>query len=133
MRVSTDQQAKRNHFTGVTSNLIKRVWEHKNNHVEDFASKYGIHTLVWYEPHETMKSAVQREKTIKTGNGSGSCALLRSITRTGIHTLVWYEPHETMKSAVQREKTIKNWKRIWKLRIIEEQNPHWQDLYPDLV
>jgi len=91
MRISTDQQAKRNHFTGVTSNLIKRVWEHKNNHVEDFASKYGIHTLVWYEPHETMKSAVQREKTIK------------------------------------------NWKRIWKLRIIEEHNPHWQDLYPDLV
>ena len=52
-------------YTGVTSNLVKRVWQHKNNLTEGFTSKYGVHTLVWYEMHETMISAIQREKTIK--------------------------------------------------------------------
>ena len=52
-------------YTGVTSNLLKRVWEHKNNLVESFTSKYGVHTLVWYELHDTMDSAIQREKAIK--------------------------------------------------------------------
>ena len=52
-------------YTGVTSNLVKRVWEHKNNLVESFTSKHGVHTLVWYELHSTMDSAIQKEKTIK--------------------------------------------------------------------
>lgn len=78
-------------YTGVTSNLLKRVWEHKSNSVESFTSKYNVHTLVWYELHDTMESAIQREKTIK------------------------------------------NWKRSWKIRIIEEMNPEWQDLYPGLL
>ncbi len=52
-------------YTGVTSNLLKRVWEHKNNLVEGFTSKYGVHTLVWYELHNTMDLAIQREKAIK--------------------------------------------------------------------
>ena len=45
-------------YTGVTSNLLKRVWEHKNNLSECFTSKYGVHTLVWYEIHDTMESAI---------------------------------------------------------------------------
>ncbi|MEW8525947.1 MAG: GIY-YIG nuclease family protein [Candidatus Thiodiazotropha endolucinida] len=52
-------------YTGVTSNLLKRVWEHKNNRVEGFTSQYSVHTLVWYELHETMASAIEREKAIK--------------------------------------------------------------------
>ncbi|OOZ36511.1 GIY-YIG nuclease family protein [Solemya velesiana gill symbiont] len=52
-------------YTGVTSNLLKRAWEHKNNVVQGFTSRYGIHTLVWYEIHSTMESAIQREKAIK--------------------------------------------------------------------
>jgi putative endonuclease len=52
-------------YTGVTSNLLKRVWEHKNEWVEGFSKKYAVHTLVWYEIHETMASAIQREKNIK--------------------------------------------------------------------
>jgi len=52
-------------YTGVTSNLIKRIWEHKNNVVEGFTKKYGIHTLVWYEIHETMETAIAKEKAIK--------------------------------------------------------------------
>lgn len=52
-------------YTGVTSNLLKRVWEHKNNVVEGFTKKYNVHILVWYEVHEAMESAIQREKAIK--------------------------------------------------------------------
>jgi putative endonuclease len=50
---------------GVTSNLVKRVWEHKNDAVEGFTKRYGLHLLVWYEMHETMESAIKREKTLK--------------------------------------------------------------------
>ena len=78
-------------YTGVTSNLLKRVWEHKNNLVEGFTKKYGVHTLVWYELHDTMDSAIQREKTIK------------------------------------------NWKRAWKLKVIEKMNSYWRELYSDLL
>lgn len=52
-------------YTGVTSNLLKRVWEHKNDVVEGFTRKYGVHTLVWYEIHDSMESAIQKEKLIK--------------------------------------------------------------------
>jgi len=78
-------------YAGVTSNLLKRVWEHKNNVVDGFTRKYGVHTLVWYEIHETMESAIQKEKIIK------------------------------------------NWKRAWKIKVIVEMNPQWNDLYPDLL
>ena len=52
-------------YTGVTSNLLKRVWEHKNNVVEGFTQKHNVHSLVWYEVHDTMDTAIQREKAIK--------------------------------------------------------------------
>ena len=78
-------------YTGFTSNLVQRVWQHKNNLVEGFTERYGIHTLVWYEVHETMISAITREKKIK------------------------------------------NWKRIWKLALIEKTNPEWRDLYTDIT
>jgi putative endonuclease len=74
-------------YVGVTSNLVKRIWEHKNDLVEGFTKRYGIHNLVWYEVHETMESAIQREKRVK------------------------------------------EWKRAWKLELIESFNPEWQDLY----
>ncbi|HEV2424354.1 MAG TPA: GIY-YIG nuclease family protein [Terriglobia bacterium] len=78
-------------YTGVTSDLAKRIWEHKNGSMEGFTKKYDVHTLVWYEQHETMESAINREKAIK------------------------------------------EWQRAWKLRLIEESNPEWRDLYPDIV
>ena len=52
-------------YVGVTSDLQKRVWEHKNNLVECFTKRYGVHILVWYELHDTMVSAITREKAIK--------------------------------------------------------------------
>ena len=78
-------------YTGVTSDLAKRIWEHKNGSMEGFTKKYDVHTLVWYEQHETMESAINREKAIK------------------------------------------EWQRARKLRLIEESNPEWRDLYPDIV
>ena len=52
-------------YTGVTSDLLKRVWEHKSDLVEGFTKRYGVHVLVWFELHEDMLSAIRREKTIK--------------------------------------------------------------------
>ena len=57
-------------YTGVTSNLPRRIWEHKNKFVDGFTQKYGTDKLVWYELHETMESAIQREKNIKNCNRS---------------------------------------------------------------
>jgi putative endonuclease len=52
-------------YVGVTSNLVARVWQHKNDQAKGFTSKYALHMLVWYEGHETMESAIAREKAIK--------------------------------------------------------------------
>lgn len=78
-------------YIGVTSDLVKRVWEHKNDVVEGFTKRYGVHQLVWYELHQSMDSAIEREKNIK------------------------------------------EWKRAWKLRLIESANPKWQDLYNTII
>ena len=47
----------------------------------------------------------------------------------GVHKLVWYEQHESAESAITREKRIKKWNRDWKIKLIEESNPYWNDLY----
>jgi putative endonuclease len=52
-------------YIGVTSNLIGRIWQHKNDVVDGFTNRYGVHLLVWFELHETMESAILREKAIK--------------------------------------------------------------------
>ena len=77
-------------YTGVTSDIIKRVYEHKQNVVEGFTKKYNIHMLVWYEIHDSSESAINREKQIK------------------------------------------KWKRAWKLKLIEKDNPKWVDLYESI-
>jgi putative endonuclease len=77
-------------YAGVTSDLLKRIWQHKSDLVEGFTKEHGVHDLVWFEQHATMESAIQREKAIKA------------------------------------------WQRSWKIRLIEESNPKWIDLYPDL-
>lgn len=52
-------------YTGVTSDLIKRIYEHKNGLIDGFTRKYNIKNLVYFEIHETMEAAIQREKTVK--------------------------------------------------------------------
>jgi putative endonuclease len=50
-----------------------------------------------------------------------------------VHSLVWYEEHPTMLGAITREKAIEEWKRAWKIRLIEEMNPDWMDLYESIA
>ncbi len=77
-------------YIGLTTNLSRRVWEHKNKLVPGFTATYGVDRLVWFEVHDN---------------------------------------HE---AALRREKQIKEWKRDWKINLIESNNRHWVDLYPDL-
>ena len=74
-------------YVGITSDLKKRVWEHKNGVADGFTKKYGIKTLVYYE--------------------------------------VFDDPEQ----AIRREKRLKKWNRSWKIKVIEEMNPDWDDLY----
>lgn len=66
-------------YIGVTSALIKRVWEHKNNVVEGFTNAYDVHMLVWYEVHEGMESAIRREKALKEWNRGWKPRLIESV------------------------------------------------------
>ncbi len=77
-------------YTGITSDLAKRIFEHKSDLVEGFTKKYNVHHLVWYEAHESAESAITREKQIK------------------------------------------KWKRVWKLKLIEQDNPEWIDFYESI-
>ena len=75
-------------YVGVTSNLLKRVYEHRNNLIEGFSKRYHVHVLVWYESHETMENAIMREKNIKKWN----CAWkLGMIERTNP---IWQDLYE---------------------------------------
>ncbi|MBP6781431.1 MAG: GIY-YIG nuclease family protein [Ottowia sp.] len=78
-------------YVGVTSDLVQRIWQHRQGLVEGFTQRYGVHMLVWFEQHATMLDAIAREKRIK------------------------------------------EWKRAWKLELIETNNPRWRDLYDDLL
>ena len=62
--------------------MPRRIWEHKNKFVDGFTQKYGTDKLVWYELHETMESAIQREKNIKNWNRSWKLKTIEEI-RTG--------------------------------------------------
>jgi len=77
-------------YVGVTSNLIKRIWEHKTNVVEGFTKKYGVHTLVWYEAHETMESAIKKEKVLKKWRRKWKTDLVESFNPD------WYDLYETI-------------------------------------
>ena len=69
-------------YVGVTSDLIQRIWQHKNNLVEGFTKRYGVHRLVWYEVHESMESAIQREKAIKKWNRAWKIELIEKNNPT---------------------------------------------------
>ena len=55
-------------YTGVTNDVLRRTWQHKNDLVSGFTKKYGVHILVWYEMHESIQDAIAREKQIKGWN-----------------------------------------------------------------
>ena len=78
-------------YIGVTSNLVQRIYQHKNKLVEGFSARYNLNKLVFFEQLEDIDNAIIREKRLKL------------------------------------------WKRDWKNRLINEINPNWRDLYPDLL
>jgi len=78
-------------YIGATSDLVKRVWEHKNGVVPGFTKKYGCKLLVWYEAFDDIQQARQRELQMK------------------------------------------EWQRKWKIKLIEQTNLDWDDLYPTLL
>ena len=78
-------------YTGVTSDLPRRTWEHREGVAEGFTRKYGVKRLFYYELHATMEAAITREKQIK------------------------------------------EWRRAWKIRLIESMNPDWRDLFEDIA
>ncbi|MDH3760447.1 MAG: GIY-YIG nuclease family protein [Gammaproteobacteria bacterium] len=63
-------------YIGVTSDLKKRIWQHKNNLVEGFSNKYKLHRLVWFELHLSMYAAIDREKNLKNWNREWKINLL---------------------------------------------------------
>ncbi|HEY8014868.1 MAG TPA: GIY-YIG nuclease family protein [Dongiaceae bacterium] len=77
-------------YVGVTSQILRRGWEHKSDAVSGFTKTYGIHLLVHVEFYESMPEAIAREKQLK------------------------------------------NWKRAWKIELIERANPQWRDMYEDM-
>ena len=75
----------------MTSDLVKRIYQHKNKMIPGFTSRYGVTDLVWFE---TCEDAL---------------------------------------AAIEREKEFKKWRRAWKIRLIEESNPQWRDLYLEIA
>jgi putative endonuclease len=66
-------------YTGVTSDLPKRTWEHKNDAAEGFSKRYGVHLLVYFELHSDMLSAITREKQIKKWNRAWKIQLIEAM------------------------------------------------------
>jgi putative endonuclease len=65
-------------YVGVTSDLIKRIWEHKNKFVEGFSKQHDINALMWFEQHEEIEHAIIREKQIKKWNRAWKIRLIES-------------------------------------------------------
>lgn len=66
-------------YVGVTSNLVQRVWQHKEGVADGFTKRYGVKSLVWYEVHESMESAIAREKAIKEWQRAWKLTLIEKM------------------------------------------------------
>ena len=66
-------------YIGVTSDLVARIWQHKNDLVEGFSEKYEVHLLVYYELYETMLEAIKREKQLKKWNRDWKLELIEKF------------------------------------------------------
>ena len=77
-------------YTGVTSNLPRRAFEHSERLVKGFSAKYDCKILVWYELHETMIEAITREKQIKAGSRAKKLALIETLNPE------WNDLYETL-------------------------------------
>ena len=68
-------------YTGVTNNLKRRIYEHKNKLVNGFSKKYNLNKLVYYEAFEDIQQAITREKQIKAGSRKKKCDLIKNFNR----------------------------------------------------
>jgi putative endonuclease len=66
-------------YTGVTSKLIQRTWQHREGVADGFTKRYGCKMLVWYEAADTMEAAIEREKQIKAGSRANKLALIEAM------------------------------------------------------
>ena len=66
-------------YTGATSDLVKRIWQHRNSVVDGFTQKYSVHRLVYYELADEMTAAIAREKQIKGGSRAKKLAMIESM------------------------------------------------------
>jgi putative endonuclease len=69
-------------YTGVTSDLVRRVWQHREGLTEGFTKQFGIHRLVWFEAHESMVSAIEREKRIKAWKRQWKVEMIEAMNPT---------------------------------------------------
>ena len=69
-------------YTGMTDNLLQRIWQHKSNALPGFSKQYGVKMLVWYEQHDTREAALRRERQIKKWNRSWKLQLIERINPT---------------------------------------------------
>ena len=65
-------------YTGMSDDLVKRIWQHRNNVIPGFTKKYNVKTLVWYERHETRESAFIRERQLKKWKRAWKLALIEA-------------------------------------------------------
>ncbi len=65
-------------YIGVTSDLVKRIWQHRHAPVDSFAKRYAVSTLVYYEPHQDMRTAITREKQLKKWNRAWKLRLIEA-------------------------------------------------------
>jgi putative endonuclease len=63
-------------YIGVTSDLVKRIWEHRSNQVDGFTKRYGVHRLVYFEQFRSMVEAIEREKELKKWRRAWKIALI---------------------------------------------------------
>jgi putative endonuclease len=66
-------------YVGVTSQLVQRIWQHKNHVLEGFSQRYKVAQLVWFEAHESMEAAILREKQIKSGSRKRKLDLIEAM------------------------------------------------------
>ena len=66
-------------YTGVTSNLVQRIWQHREGVTDGFTKRYGCKRLVWFEMADTMDGAISREKQIKAGSRAKKLALIEAV------------------------------------------------------
>jgi len=91
LRLHTGSKKNGTLYVGVTSDLIKRIYQHKNGQISGFANKYKMDKLMYFEQYEVISEAIKREKQLK------------------------------------------GWRRDWKLKLIEDNNPRWEDLYQTII